>query len=289
MEYDTYAISVGLRTGVRVPTAVVGEFRVDPYFNSALEYKTYDRAAYRPFDPDDRAGWKDWIIENMLGVSLAWDKRDYYVNPQSGFYLTQNFLNTGGLILGNKHYLKTRTLAEAYLTVLDRPVTDSYAFKIVLGVHSSLSFILPQWHLSRTEAGASSWGWGTVIDTGDKLYLDGMTNARGWRNVSPGLAMWESQLELRIPISEQLLWFALFFDGAGVWDAPAAMGSMSIEDYYFSFGGGLRFTHPQFPIRLYLSKGFRLGSDGRVSWKDGDLDLGALSLDFVISLGGVSF
>ena len=120
-------------------------------------------------------------------------------------------------------------------------------------------------------------------------YLDGMRNARGWRNLLPGKAVWESQFEVRLPLSERILWWAFFFDAAGVWGTPQEMAGMNVDDFYFSFGAGLRFTHPQFPIRLYLSKGFRIDPTDGVQWKMGDLDMGKLSLDFVISLGGIGF
>jgi outer membrane protein insertion porin family len=283
MSYDKYAISASLRTGVRLPTPV-GTFRVDPYVATSLDYKTYDATIYRPYRVEDREGRNTWLVVNTLGVGLAWDKRDYFVNPQSGFYLGESIASVGGVLFGWKHYIRTATTAEAYVTALSAPVTDSYTFKIVLGLHSSLSFLLPQWHYDQD---SSSWLWSTVNETSDELYVDGMSAARGWRGLLTGKALWESQFEIRIPLSEQVLWWTFFFDAAGIWRTPADMAAMKIEDYYFSFGAGLRFTHPQFPIRLYLSKGFRI--DEGLQWKKGDLDLGAFSLDFVFSLGGLTF
>ncbi len=285
MSYDKLAFALGLRTGIRLPSPV-GVFRIDPYLSSSIDYKSYDDSVYRPYRTEDRKGLRTWLLVNTVGVGLTWDKRDYYVNPQNGFFISESFSSVGGVLLGWKHYLKTTTTAAGYLTLLSTPVSDSYTFKIVLGVQTSLAFVLPQWHLDAA-AGDGSWTGSSVTETSDLLYIDGMTNARGWRGVLPGKALWQSQIELRLPLAEQLLWWAFFFDAAGIWSEPAGIAGMGIEDFYFSFGAGLRFTHPQFPIRLYLSKGFRI--DNGVKWKTGDLDLGAFSLDFVVSLGGLGF
>ena len=77
---------------------------------------------------------------------------------------------------------------------------------------------------------------------------------------------------------------------------------MSLNNFYFSTGFGIRFAIPQFPIRLYLAKGFQVkrspGSDGPW-WQNlvglpkpagqGDLAIGGFSFSFVISLGGNVF
>lgn len=63
---------------------------------------------------------------------------------------------------------------------------------------------------------------------------------------------------------------------------------MKIDDFLFGFGAGIRFSIPQFPIRLYLAKRFKT-ENGRVVWQDGDFPLFGTSLDFVISIGGDAF
>ena len=67
------------------------------------------------------------------------------------------------------------------------------------------------------------------------------------------------------------------------------MQNMSLDDFYFGFGGGIRFTIPQFPIRLYLAKRFK-SENGLLQWQDGNIPItDNFSLDFVISLGGDLF
>ena len=66
---------------------------------------------------------------------------------------------------------------------------------------------------------------------------------------------------------------------------------MNLNDFYLSTGFGIRFSIPQFPIRLYLAKGFQI-KNGVVVPKPpslGGLSIGGFSFSFVISLGGNVF
>ena len=92
------------------------------------------------------------------------------------------------------------------------------------------------------------------------------------------------------------MWLVGFFDAAALWDQPfdttggaTTLSTMKIDQFFFSFGLGIRFTIPQFPIRLYLARGFQV-QNGQVEWKQtGALKFGNFALDFVISLGGDVF
>jgi outer membrane protein insertion porin family len=70
-----------------------------------------------------------------------------------------------------------------------------------------------------------------------------------------------------------------------------AEAGIFMEKFRFSFGAGIRFTIPQFPIRLYLAKRFEYGPDG-FQWVQVDQGDGTLSPEgwqFVISLAGDTF
>ncbi|MCL2411177.1 MAG: hypothetical protein FWC97_05985, partial [Treponema sp.] len=59
----------------------------------------------------------------------------------------------------------------------------------------------------------------------------------------------------------------------------------SWERLRFSYGGGIRFTIPQFPIRLSLARRFRI-IDGEVQWQSGALFGGnreGRGMDLVVS------
>jgi outer membrane protein insertion porin family len=60
--------------------------------------------------------------------------------------------------------------------------------------------------------------------------------------------------------------FDFFFDTTVVKDEPGQMfTNLSIDDFYFSFGPGLRFSLPQFPLRLLFGFAFK-SDEGSVKW-----------------------
>jgi outer membrane protein insertion porin family len=276
MEYTSWKVTTGINTGYRYYTPL-GWLGIRSGFSTSLELLTYDETLYRPFDPEVRAGLDNWSIVNRLGNTLYWDKRDYFLNPTKGFYLAQGLSFTGGFLFGDRHYIRTDSTAEGFMTLLDLPIFTNWNLKVVLAAHTSLSLILPQFGEENP----------ITVPT-DLLYIDGMNIARGWPLLKEQEAVWDNRLELRIPIAEQFLWWAFFFDAATSWDKQDDMSDTSIENFYFSLGGGIRFTIPQFPIRLYMARRFQI-QDGKWHWIDGNMPFFGLKLDFVISLGGDTF
>jgi outer membrane protein insertion porin family len=55
-----------------------------------------------------------------------------------------------------------------------------------------------------------------------------------------------------------------------MWQDKASMYNMDIDDFLFSFGGGLRLTIPGLPIGFYLTKRFKT-EGGVVEWQTGEL------------------
>ncbi len=275
MDYELWKISAGLSTGYRFWTPA-GWLGVRSGINTALEFVTYDPEVDRPFDKELRENLGLWSVVNKLGITLFWDNRDYFLNPTNGFYVAQGFTFAGGFLFGMRDYIRTDSTLEGFLTLLDLPVTDNWSFKMVLAAHSSISFILPQFG-----------GIERTVPT-DLLYIDGMNVARGWPLQKEKRALWDNRIELRIPLAEQILWWAFFLDGAAAWNEISNMELMTIDDFYFSLGGGIRFTIPQFPIRLYFAKRFQF-RDGVPYWVEGDLPIFGVTLNFVISLGGDTF
>jgi outer membrane protein insertion porin family len=284
MTYDSYDLSFGLNSGYRfkVPFGALG---VRGSWAPQLRRIDYDTMTYRPYEKSVRDNQGNVSFIDKLSASVYLDGRDFYLNPTKGYYASQALGFTGGILFGNRHYIRSDTALEGFLKILDLPVFENWSLQYVLAAHSGVSLILPQYHWTGV---GTTWAWGSVTDYTDLLYIDGMTVGRGWRQTY-GHALWDNKIELRMPFAKEVLWGVTFFDAAALWDSPEAMGRMSLNDFYFSFGMGLRFTIPQFPIRLYLGKGFRV-RDGVVVWKDGDLDLGNnVTLSFIISLGGDVF
>jgi outer membrane protein insertion porin family len=284
MDYVLWKLSLGFTTGYRFSTPV-GWLGARSGISTSLEQITYDELLFRPFDPDLRAGQGRWKNVNKLGVTLYWDNRDFFLNPSKGFYIAQGVTFAVGFPLGSREYIRTDSTLEGFLTLVDVPVFENWNFKLVLAAHSAWSFIFPQFW--RDEAL-------TIIN--DELYIDGWNIARGWPLERELKALWDNRLELRMPIAEQLLWGVFFLDGA--------LGAKEISDlrdwadndtfmqqFYFSFGAGIRFTIPQFPIRLYLARRFRYGPDG-LDWVRVDMGDGTMEPEgwkFVISLAGDTF
>ena len=276
MQYSTWKIAAGINSGYRHLTSL-GWLGVRGGLSTGLEHITYDADLYRPFDPTVREGLDHWSLVNKLNATFYWDRRDYFLNPTQGFYLGQGLTFAGGFLFGERDYIRTDTTAEAFFKLVDVPISDKANFKLILAAHSALSLMFPQ------------FGQDEVVATDtDMIYVDGMNVARGWPLAKEKLGLWENRLELRVPIAEQFLWSTFFFDAAVPWDKLSEIGSTSIDDFLFSLGAGLRFTIPQFPIRLYFTQRFKT-ENGRLVWQKGSLPLAGMNLDFVISLGGDTF
>jgi outer membrane protein insertion porin family len=142
-----------------------------------------------------------------------------------------------------------------------------------MAFHSGLSFIFNQ------------PGRETKIEEANRLSVDGMFVGRGWsmeyRN--KGLLLWENWIEMRFPVVAGVLAWDFFFDFAGVetvqgnyfgtyYDAAQEkyINNFTIDNMRFSFGGGIRFTMPQFPLRFSLAKRFRT-KDGEFIWEPGTM------------------
>jgi outer membrane protein insertion porin family len=107
------------------------------------------------------------------------------------------------------------------------------------------------------------------------LAIDGMFIGRGWASEFPykGLALWDSWVELRLPILQGILAWDFFFDMAGVETTQGLYfrkGNFPAENLRFSLGGGLRSSMQQFPLRFSLAKRFKI-VDGEVEWQPGSI------------------
>jgi len=135
-----------------------------------------------------------------------------------------------------------------------------------------------------------------IMEDANKLAIDGMFIGRGWSGEyrNKGLLLFDSWIELRFPLVRGLLAFDLFFDSAaieitqGYYFGLNENGNLNfpIEQFRFSYGGGFRFTIPQFPLRLSLVKRFSI-ENGEVLWRHGaifgDPNNPALGMDIVLS------
>ncbi|MDR1411860.1 MAG: outer membrane protein assembly factor BamA [Spirochaetaceae bacterium] len=290
MTYDQWSISPGFSTGYRWLT-FLGNLGLSGGLRTAFVINTYDEVKLRPFDPILRESNKGVVPALSFWTSVSLDQRDIYYDPSKGYYGIQRFGYFGFLDIEREHYMKTETKAEVFFTLFDLPITDTYSFKGVFGIHSGLSFIWPQPGRKQAE-----------IEAANKLAVDGMFIGRGWSSArlsTRGLALWENWAELRFPVVPGIIALDFFFDAAvsGVntrdgrvelkpeqfFDRPF---TELLNSAYFSFGVGPRISIPQFPFRFLFAKGFRI-IDGEFQWKRGALgatDNPGSGIDFVLSI-----
>jgi outer membrane protein insertion porin family len=291
MEYDSWEFAISLSTGYSIHTPY-GRLGFGGGIKPSLDMIDYDPTKYRAYDEDVRNGLGEWKYNNRLWFSVSWDKRDYIYSPSKGYYFTEILTYTGGLLFGQTNYIKSVTRAEFYQKVFEIPMSDEWDLKMIFASRSALSLIFPQFYYDST---AGKWVVGKAATTSDLLYTDGMMVARGWYpRKTDGQAMWDTMLELRVPIVEQYIWFDLFGSGTGFWGSSdtvmnpfLSLKGMTINDYLFTLGGGLRFTIPGLPIGMYLVKRFKF-EDNVFKWQEGvmfkDSDRENSGLDFVIAL-----
>jgi outer membrane protein insertion porin family len=292
MDYVEWSISLGANTGYRFRTTL-GTLSLSTSLRSSVNYVGYDPQQVRPYDSDLRANLDEWQFVNKWGITATLDRRRGLVlSPSSGYLLSQGVTFSGGFLFGDRHYIRTESRAEGYVTLWDFPVFDFWNWKTVLAAHSDISFILPTFWVPSRFAELDQPIAGT-----DLLATNPMFIARGWDPLTGGEALWNNWVELRTPIAEQIVWADAFFDAVALWEEPSQIGQIGIDNMLFGVGAGIRFTIPQFPIRLYLAKRFKISDSGAVQWQEGDLfrfgDTNdpnyAGGLDFIFAIGADFF
>jgi outer membrane protein assembly factor BamA len=282
MSYHVQNLTAGMNVGYVVPLRF-GRLRFQAGYNPQLRYILYDPDLHRAFEKTVRDSNQAWTFVDQVSVGIYLDGRDNYRNPSRGFYAGQTVNLAGGFLLGDRDFIRTDSRVEGFLTLLDVPVFESRSLHLVLAAHSALALILPNFMFPDRR-------WQTNADGTEHLYIDGTTVGRGWDDTSQyGDALWDNKLELRMAVVQNVCWLVSFFDAAALFDEPfnaeppaTSLSTMSIDQFRFSIGLGVRLTFPHVPIRLYLSKGFRI-TDRQLVWRGGN------QLGFVIAPGGDVF
>ncbi|MDR0644315.1 MAG: outer membrane protein assembly factor BamA [Treponema sp.] len=260
MDYTQWKLSFGVSTGYRWRTPV-GIYGLGGGVRFGVVVNTYDDDIYRPFDPTIRNRNNQLTPSNSLFANTYLDDRDIYYDPTKGFYLSQRFGFYGIFPIEPEHYFRSDTKAEAFFTPINLEVTEKWSFMTTFGFHSGVSFLFPHPFSDKP-----------IVENANKLAIDGMFNARGWSNEysKKGSALWENWVEMRIPIVPRVLALDFFFDAAEIQPDWATFwsGENLIDNLRFSFGAGIRFTIPQFPLRLSFAKRFKI-TDGAIEWQKG--------------------
>lgn len=200
----------------------------------------------------------NWGLINTVSAQVSVDSRDFRYDPSSGLFASQRFAWTGFLPkYETQFFMRSDTIAEGYWTLLDTPVTEKWNLKLTLASISKLSFLEPMKN--------------KPINSANKLSIDGMFNGRGWDSIYTikGEAMFSNNLELRVPLWPNVLAGDFFFDTVVLKNTPKdMMRSTKINDFYFSFGPGVRSLVNQFPLRLMLANTFKI-ENGSFKWGNG--------------------
>lgn len=239
--------------------------------NSLTNY-IFDENLYTPTDLGISLFANRWGLLNSVWTSFSMDGRDISYDPTKGWFASER-LSWYGLIPGleKEFFLKTDTKLEGYLTLLDAPLSDNYNLRFVLAGITGFTSLFPAFN--------------STISESNRLYIDGMFTGRGWDDLyktssARGQALWTTQVELRVPIVPNIIGIDLFHDTAVIKsDFSQMFSSVTLNDFYFSFGPGIRFLIPQFPLHLMFTWRYRI-QDGKFQWGD-SADPGAFQ--FILS------
>ncbi len=254
MKYDRAEFGLGISGSYRwYPLFATLTWRNGLNFNLVKNF--YDTSLYRPFDEAIREQRERWRFSNVLWTRFSLDNRDFVYDPSKGWFLSQQFSFYGIFPkIESEYFFRAETKGELYFTLLDYPVAENWHLKFVLALYSGFSFQVPTTPKS--------------ISRLNKLTVDGMFNGRGWYNAGvkgQGDVMQANWIEFRMPLAQGIISFDFFFEAVATKPDIRSLSSLSINDYFFSFGPGVRFTLPQFPLRLMFANTFR-SNNGKPYW-----------------------
>lgn len=214
---------------------------------TSLQKNVYDESIYVPVENSVSSYANRWGIANTVYGSFSVDNRDINYDPTKGWFLSERISWRGILPEFEKEfYARTDTKLEGYLKLIDLPVTESWSWKVVLAGYTGFSAIIP------VKNG---------ISDRNAIYIDGLLNGRGWSDAyseTTGLTLFSNKLELRMPIVPGVLGIDAFWDAAAVKPRIQEAFSYNIEDFYFSYGPGIRFLIPQLPLHLMFAWRYRV-------------------------------
>ena len=256
MNYDQWKWTSGFSLGRRwLPDFAIVSWTGG--ITGSLKNNRYDEDLWVPVDHSITEYANRWGWQNSIWTAVSLDDRDINYDPSTGWFASQRFTWYGLTPIETEFFLRTDTKLEKYFTLLRIPATETWTFKLVLMAYSGLSLQFPK--------------PGTGIGDSSRLYIDGMFNGRGWTtiyNTHRGKALWSNILELRMPIVPGVLALDFFGDAAVIKEEPNELfHDLSLTDFYFSTGPGIRFTIPQFPLRLLFANTFQFDENNSIQWK----------------------
>ena len=256
MTYDSINITIDNAIGKRwyPQDMVVG--LTGGLSNSFIKNK-YD-AGLIPVDSTISDAEHNWGFVNSVWGAVSVDKRDNRYYPSSGWFAKESLTWTGLVPKFDKQfYLRSDAIGEAYFTLFDLQVTEKWNFKTIFSYVTGLSVLRPKKN--------------TTIASSNRLSIDGTVIGRGWDNIysTKGDFMWTNAFELRAPVVPNIISAQFFLDAVALKDGrPSMANKLNIDDFYFSFGPGIRSLIQQLPLSIYLVNTFTM-KGGKFSWGNG--------------------
>lgn len=262
VNYEGISISLGTAIGRRWnPRFAI--LSLSGGLNNTLTKNAYDEKNFIPVDTGVSMFANRYGLTNTLWGSFSMDDRDINYDPSKGWFASQKF-TFNGLIpkLEKEFFLSSETKLEGYLTVFDWAWNENTSFKGILAFYTGLTMLFPINN--------------SVISDSNKPFIDGMFTGRGWAELyrsadTKGKILWNTQVEFRIPFVPGVVGLDLFHDAVAVKpEVSQLFTSLSMNDFYFSMGPGIRFLMQQFPLHLLFTWRYQV-INGKFVWggKDG--------------------
>lgn len=256
MEYESWTTSLNSSVGRRwmEDWAI---FTLSAGITNSLKMYIYDDELYTPLDPQINEYANRLGLVNSIWAKASLDARDINYDPTKGWFVSQQISWYGLTPWETDFYSRFDTKLEGYYPLLNIQLTEKYTFKLIFAALGSFSLQIP--------------ATGSGVSDSNKLYIDGMFNARGWDNIYnsvKGQALWSNSFELRVPVVPGIIAIDAFFDVAAITKTAGDMfTNLNGNDFYFSFGPDIRMLLPQFPMRFMFCNTFKF-TDNKFDWHD---------------------
>ena len=257
MDYEGYSATLGTAFSRRWnPRFAI--LTLSGGLNNTLTRYEFDESRNVPVDSGVSLFANRLGLMNSVWTSFSIDDRDINYDPSKGWFASQRF-SLYGLIpkLEKEFFVSTDTKLEGYLTVFDFAFNEKAKFKGILAAYTGLTMMFPINN--------------SVISDSNKPYIDGMFTGRGWTDLyrsaeTKGKILWNTQLEFRVPIVPGIVGVDFIHDAVAVKpEVNQLFSSLTLDDFYFSMGPGIRFLMQQFPLHLLFTWRYQV-IDGKVVW-----------------------
>ena len=257
VNYEGYSATLGSALGRRwTPRFAI--LSLAGGLNNTLTRYQFDENTFVPVDSGISMFANRVGLMNSFWTSFSMDDRDINYDPSKGWFASQKFTFYGLIPKVEKEFfLSSETKLEGYVTLFDWALNEKNSIKGILAVYTGHTMLFPINN--------------SVISDSNKPYIDGMFTGRGWAELyrsadTKGKVLWNTQIEFRIPVVPGVVGVDFFNDAVVVKpEVNQLFNNLSINDFYFSMGPGIRFLMQQFPLHLLFTWRYQV-QDGKIVW-----------------------